>query len=191
MLCAESQSFAALGDDVNPARNGAYEKNDESKRLLALKENWVVTYPTCLCPRTDHSGSLEERLAIIKNCLNSFLENFKEEIEKLNRVEFFAGRITTYDESIMQSLHKIFTNEGRGKNWNSITLDFRDWKKYLLADIERLKTLVREKEAQSPKVKILLEDIRSPLIVVSRSVHYYDEYRWDFLQQQSWLYAFF
>jgi len=122
---------AALGErDANPTIERSPKKGIEYARSHAFdlsdKENWMVTHPTCLCPRPSDGGSLEERLTVIKNCLNSFLEQFRLEITELNRVEFFVGRITDYDEYVMRILHKIFSNEGRSKNWNSIALDFRD-----------------------------------------------------------------
>lgn len=178
---------AAFGErDTNSVTASSPKKGTDLGRSLALdlsdKENWIVTHPTCLCPRPSDGGSLEERLTMVRSCLNSFLEQFKTEITDLNRAEFFAGRITDYDEHTMRILHKIFSNEGRGKNWNSIILDFRDWSKYLLADINDLKSLVSEKETQRTTVKKLLDDIRTPLIVVSRSVHYYGKHAEIFLR---------
>ena len=190
LFSATSMGFASgltEHDDVNTEAKRRKTNDSQTTSLHHAapvgEENWITSHPTCLCPRPGGGYNLEERLSMVRNCLNGFRDEFWPEILELNKIGFFAGKVAGYDADVVNRLHKIFSNEGRGDNWDNVTLAFKNWGRYLFEDMAVLSSLMKQKDEQTTEIRNLLNDMQQSLIVVRRSVYYYSEHRNTYFSQ--------
>lgn len=142
-----------------------------------------ISRPTCLHPKPWGGYTLLEMLEMRLNCLKGFIETFESEIIVLSDKGLFAGEVKAYDPAVMRLLHKIFTNEGRGKNWDSITNSFDSYPNDFFKDLDGLWVLIKSRESQpESKVRDLLEEMLNPFLVVRWSATYYWNHRATYIR---------
>jgi hypothetical protein len=146
-------------------------------------QKWEISHPTCLHPKPWGGYTLSEMLEMRLCCLNGFVETFQTDIAVLNDKGLFAGEVNAYDPEIMKILHKIFTNEGRGENWDSVTNSFDSYPNDFFKDIDGLWMLIKSRESQpEPEVRALLEEMLQPFLVVRWCATYYWNHRGTYIQ---------
>jgi hypothetical protein len=136
-----------------------------------------------LHPKPWGGDTLAEMLETRNNCLIGFVETFQSDIQALDEMELFAGHVKTYDPKIMKILHKIFTNEGRGETWSNIPLAFQRYPNDFFKDMDGLWALIKSRESQpEPEVRVLLEEMLNPFLVVRWCATYYWNHRATYIQ---------
>jgi hypothetical protein len=148
-----------------------------------LGQKLVISHPTCLHPKPWGGYTLPEMLEMRLNCLKGFIETFESEIIVLNDKGLFAGEVKAYDPEVMRLLHKIFTNEGRGNNWDSITSSFDSYPNDFFKDVDGLWVLIKSRDTQpDPEVRALLEEMLNPFLAVRWSTTYYWNHRATYIR---------
>ena len=143
----------------------------------------VISHPTCLHPKPWGGYTLSEMLEMRLCCLNGFVTTYESDIRILNDKGLFAGNVKTYDLEIMRILHKIFTNEGRGENWDSVTNSFDSYPDDFFKDMDGLWALIKSRETQSEsEVRVLLEKMRQPFRAVQWCATYYWNHRSTYIR---------
>lgn len=142
-----------------------------------------ISHPTCLHPKPWGGYTLSEMLEMRLCCLDSFVTTFENDIKILDEKELFVGNVKTYDLEIMRILHKIFTNEGRGENWDSVTNSFDSYPTDFFKDMDGLWALIKSRETQpDSEVRDLLEEMLHPFLAVRWCATYYWNHRATYIR---------